>query len=201
MRRAQAGFTLIELLVVIAVIAILAALLIPALSRAKERSRRTFCASSLRQIALAALMYADEQEDTFPAQPADGKLVQALGGDGRNYYDLLMPLLINPQVWLCPSTKDGPGRVMSYHMNGLIITTNGLGSAAIANPSQTLLIGESGQGTRWDSAYLRPDQTGGYLYDRPQIHHSGGGNATFVDGHVTWYTDNQWNSNSFTPFP
>ena len=63
------AFTLIELLVVIAVIAILAALLLPTLSKAKDRARRNYCASSLRQIVLGALMYADENEDRFSAQP------------------------------------------------------------------------------------------------------------------------------------
>ncbi len=90
---------------------------------------------------------------------------------------------------------------MSYHMNGLIITTNGLKAMAIAEPSHTLLIAESGNHTRYESAYLRPDQDGRYLYDRPQINHSGGGNATFVDSHVKWYHDSQWNSNSFRAIP
>src|SRR5262245_47711125 len=201
MRGKRTAFTLIELLVVVAVIAILAALLLPALSKSKERGRRTYCASSLRQIVLASLMYADDNEDRFPAQPGDGRAVLAMGGDGKNFYDLLMTYLGNPQVWLCPSTGDGPGRLMSYHMNGFIITSNGLKSTAIAEPVRTLLIRESGQGTRWDQAYRRPDQTGGYLYDHPQIHHSGGCNATFADGHVLWYADTRWNSNSFTPFP
>jgi len=201
MRFERRAFTLIELLVVIAVIAVLAALLLPALAKAKEKARQTFCASNLHQIVLAALMYADDHDGHFPAQAGDGLPVRAVGGDGRNYYDLLMPHLGHPAVWLCPSTRDGPGRLMSYHMNGLILTTNGLQASSIAEPSNTLLIGESGQGTRWDAAYLRPDQAGGYLYDRPQVHHSGGGNATFVDGHVKWYRDGQWNSNSFRAFP
>jgi prepilin-type processing-associated H-X9-DG protein len=112
-----------------------------------------------------------------------------------------MPYLINARVWLCPSTKDWPGRLMSYHMNGLIITVDGLKSAAVQLPSSTLLIGETGQRTRFDEAYLRPDQNGGYLYDRPQRNHRNGSNATFADGHVQWHHDNQWNSNYFTPFP
>jgi prepilin-type N-terminal cleavage/methylation domain-containing protein/prepilin-type processing-associated H-X9-DG protein len=200
MRCMRAGFTLIELLVVIAVIAILAALLLPVLSNAKERSQRTRCASNVRQIAMASFMFADEHEDTFPTQPEDGVLVEALGGHGTNFYDQLMPYVPQPAVWICPSTKEAPGRLMSYHMNGFLITTNGFKPSTVRRPSDTLLIGESG-GTRWDRAYLRPDQSGGYLYDRPQITHSGGGNATFADGHVTWYHDSNWNSNSFTPFP
>ena len=59
----QKGFTLIELLVVIAIIAILMAILMPTLKRAKEQGRRAVCLSNLKQLALAWIMYADENDD------------------------------------------------------------------------------------------------------------------------------------------
>src|SRR5437867_1614110 len=66
LRLAHRGFTLIELLVVIAIIAILAALLLPALSRAKEKANRTACINNMRNLALAMAMYTQDSNDAMP---------------------------------------------------------------------------------------------------------------------------------------
>src|SRR5262245_42171775 len=62
----KAGFTLIELLVVIAIIAILAAMLLPTLTRAKEQGRSTVCKNNMRQLSLSMLLYADDNHDFLP---------------------------------------------------------------------------------------------------------------------------------------
>merc|ERR1711916_303555 len=67
---AQKGFTLIELLVVIAIIAILAGMLLPALSKAKERGRRTVCINNIKTFTLATLMYADDHDRRLPRASA-----------------------------------------------------------------------------------------------------------------------------------
>jgi prepilin-type N-terminal cleavage/methylation domain-containing protein len=73
MSRKRHAFTLIELLVVIAIIAILAAILFPVFARAREQARKTTCLSNLKQIGLAALMYVQDYDETFPWLMQDGR--------------------------------------------------------------------------------------------------------------------------------
>ena len=77
------AFTLIELLVVIGVVAILAALMLPAIDRARHEARRVSCVSNLRQIYMRLIMYGDSNGDRFPVEPTEHNphpgLIEALG--------------------------------------------------------------------------------------------------------------------------
>lgn len=124
-RTVKSAFTLIELLVVIAIIAILAALLLPALSAAKERALAIACLNNVKQIGLGVEMYADDNKQYFPLPP-----VYAAGPPYKNKYGLdcggewnagwnkntwkpntpapmVAPYVPNPKVWVCPKRKRG----------------------------------------------------------------------------------------------
>jgi prepilin-type N-terminal cleavage/methylation domain-containing protein/prepilin-type processing-associated H-X9-DG protein len=96
------GFTLIELLVVIAIIAILAALFLPGLSSAKGKAKRTTCLNNLKQINLAVLQYAGDNNDTLPAAPNTSATY------GTNVFDFFYKRLVMKYLGLpgAPSTQD-----------------------------------------------------------------------------------------------
>jgi prepilin-type N-terminal cleavage/methylation domain-containing protein/prepilin-type processing-associated H-X9-DG protein len=94
------GFTLIELLVVIAILAILAAILFPVFARARESARRTTCLSNLRQLGLAAHMYASDHDELFPCDyyPCNSSTTHS------RLVSQIEPYLKNMQILYCPST-------------------------------------------------------------------------------------------------
>lgn len=79
--KVRRGFTLIELLVVIAIIAILAAILFPVFARAREQARKTSCLSNMKQIGLAALMYAGDYDETYQESRISSSLIDGPGCD------------------------------------------------------------------------------------------------------------------------
>jgi prepilin-type N-terminal cleavage/methylation domain-containing protein/prepilin-type processing-associated H-X9-DG protein len=119
----RSGFTLIELLVVIAIIAILAAILFPVFAQARASARQTSCLSNTKQVGLAAMMYAQDYDETFPRMdnngscyygegsgigcdtPDWGDFTLASGGlaaSNVGFFGVLQPYIKNLQVGICP---------------------------------------------------------------------------------------------------
>ena len=104
-RRRWPGFTLIELLVVITVIGVLAALLLPVLSRAKNRARRTQCLNNVRQINLAVRMYADDHKDAIVLPSGFGYYADSHSykASVKSYFGLKGEASRSEKIFACPA--------------------------------------------------------------------------------------------------
>ena len=204
-RRSFRGFTLIELLVVIAIIAILAAILFPVFAKAREKARQASCSSNLKQLALGALMYAQDYDELLMPLYYDVP-------DHMNWaVNFLQPYVKNMNVVECPSTK-----ARSYGWNQQYLNYRPM--AALAVPAETVMfcdvkrcINSSG-GYSWNislsaPSYFAPstmppapfsDEDDLPLADdshhspRARGTHNGGPEVAFVDGHVKWMRTTQF---------
>ena len=208
--RMRRGFTLIELLVVIAIVGILAALLLPVLSRSKAAARRTTCINNTRQINLALRMYADDHEDAIRSITNKENLYVT-------YKDSVQPYLArngsstNEQVFACPADdfncddrsisdlflfehvegksfcRQQATRYASYFFNGEAADKPETRMAqkafsSVREPSRVVLVGEI-SGCLGLSAHDRREP---YQFNNaPNV-------MSFVDGHVS-YIRIYWN--------
>ena len=187
MKRGTGAFTLIELLVVIALIAILAGMLLPALSRSKAKAHAIKCVNGLKQIGLAGQMYADDNQDTIP-QSSHTRV---------SWIGTLQPYLAGTNMYRCAQDPNKTNRVASYGINDYL-TPNPTGAkhlncsklSAVPSPSETFYMTECAD--KFDGSdhfHFADASEGGYTTNAfsQQVavaRHAGSANYLFVDWHV-----------------
>jgi len=157
MRNWLKAFTLIELLVVIAIIAILASLLLPALSKAREQARRSVCKGNLQQFGKGMITYSNTHGDFWPfaefyAKSPNSAYNQMNNGNASGYHNAIFSLaelypqyIDDPKVFSCPSTDDRAE---------LTVVTYAAQSAALCTGTWTKFFGAVGTENRQSDGNL-----------------------------------------------
>jgi prepilin-type N-terminal cleavage/methylation domain-containing protein/prepilin-type processing-associated H-X9-DG protein len=184
-RRSSRGFSLIELLVVVAIIAILAAMLLPALAKAKARARATACLSELKQLGIGVAFYEGDNRDALPETSH-----QALSWIGM----LAVYGLTN--VYICPDDTNHL-RITSYAINDFL-TPHPFGAvgldfsilSSVPAPTETLHLAEArGDYIGSDHFHFADASNGGFTPNGfalqvAVLRHVGTANYLFADAHV-----------------
>jgi prepilin-type N-terminal cleavage/methylation domain-containing protein/prepilin-type processing-associated H-X9-DG protein len=184
------AFTLIELLVVIAIIAVLVALLLPVLSKARERAITTRCLNNLKQLGIAMHMYADNHEELLP--PA-GKFITWDSTNPVAWTRALLDYYSTTNVLICPAlSRTDPDQMFNYFMGcrAVWVTTAQLGSVRLSEiqfPTEYILSGD------YNHPAFRPNDADpdnysqDTLFGRTSPIHNHRVNILFADWHVSTY--------------
>lgn len=199
MRTKSDAFTLLELLVVLAIIAILVGIIVPSLSKARENARRSICLSNLKQIGVAATMYADDHGGAFPNASdatSDGNPNIKTGSQPDKWGRLVPSYLNELQVFFCPSRKPG-SRYSMVHSEGI----GGFGTGATICASSYAHRGGLASSPLRIRDVDRPDNyaygmdvfntIGGTVYGAPACHRGSYYNVLYLSGRVSPFYDEQ----------